>query len=129
MLREHPDTVEADLQRFYTVDIRDRHIRNDAGVVWLPLRRLWVLISSLPAHAATAAELRTQSVWSIEAHLLDDLRMVWTGSKDKPAKPHPDRPRPKPMTSDPKKLAAARRRRDARRKAIESGEIPSGGEQ
>lgn len=120
--------MEADLQRFYGIDIRDRHLRNDAGVSRLPLRRLWVLITYLPGHAAVADVLRDQQVWSIEAHLLDDLRMVWTGSKDKPAKPHPARPKPRSATPDPRKIAAARRRRDARRKAIEAGEIPIGGE-
>jgi hypothetical protein len=65
--------------------------------------------------------------WSLEAHLLDDIRMVWTGTKDKPAKPHPARPtgkRRRAVTPDRRrKLAEARRRAHERRRAIEAGEI------
>jgi hypothetical protein len=65
--------------------------------------------------------------WSIEAHLLDNLRMVQTGSKDKPPKPHPMRPTGEKRRRDTpdrqRKLAAARNRARARRRAIEAGEI------
>ena len=66
--------------------------------------------------------------WPLEAHLLDDLRMVWTGSKDKPAKPHPSRPvgQKRRRVDSPerrRKLADARRRAHQRRLAIEAGEI------
>lgn len=106
--------MEADLQRFYGVDVRDRWRRTETDVPELTLRRLWVLIAHVPAHAATADALRKQPAWSIEAHLLDDLRMVLTSTEKKAAKPHPERPRPAPSRPDPHKVADARRRRAAR---------------
>lgn len=112
--------MEADLQRFYNVDYRDRWA---TGRHRLTLRRLWVLVTHLPIEASVARELSDQPSWSIEAQLLDDLRMAMTGSKDKPAKPHPSRPKPTPPQADPRKLAAARRRRDERQRAIEAGLI------
>lgn len=121
--------MEADLQRYYGTDLRDRWIRNDADRPVLPLRRLWVLISHIPADAATADALRKQPAWSIEAHLLDDLRMVLTSSEKKPAKPHPDRPKPPAATPDPHKVADARRRRAARHRKFAEQAQAEGGEQ
>ncbi|MFV0315444.1 MAG: hypothetical protein ACK5O2_00585 [Microthrixaceae bacterium] len=120
--------MEADLQRYYAVDIRDRWLRNDAGVSMLPLRRMWVLISHIPADAATADALRKQPAWSIEAHLLDDLRIVLTSTEKKAAKPHPDRPRPAASRPDPAKVADARRRRAARHRQFAEQAQAEGGD-
>lgn len=105
--------MEADLARFYGIDYRDR---------WrggLTLRRLGALVRYLPPDAAVVAIGRQGDPhWSIEAHLLDDLRMVWTSTDKKPAKPHPSRPKPQPKKADPRKLAAARGRAAARRRRL-----------
>ena len=117
LLRDHEGAVEADLQRIYGIDYRDR---------WrggLTLRRLHVLIRHLPPDSATAVALGGPS-WSIGDHLLDDIRMALTHSKKRPAKPHPLRPRGRrKKTLDPRRLAAGRRRRAERRDAIERGDI------
>lgn len=110
--------MEADLQRFYGADYRDRW-RGD-----LTLRRLLVLIRHLPPESALSAELRGgEPHWTVGDHLLDDLRMAQTGSKKHPAKPHPQRPLGSKKTVNPQALAAGRRRRAARRRAIEAGDI------
>ena len=82
----------------------------------------------LPPESATASVARDgKPHWSLEAHLLDNLRMVQTGTKDKPAKPHPSRPtgqkRPAITPERRRKIADARRRAQERRRAIEAGEI------
>jgi hypothetical protein len=67
----------------------------------------------LPADAALWAIHRDGPEWSVEAHLLDDLRMLWSGTKDKPAKPHPMRPKPVGPGNRPErqsKIRAARAR-------------------
>lgn len=61
--------------------------------------------------------------WSIEAHLLDELRMLWT---EKP-KPHPQRPRlhaKQPTPERRAKLAAARHRAADRRRRLAQREDP-----
>jgi hypothetical protein len=113
--------VEADLQIHCGTDYRDR---------WgggLTLRRIAVLLRHLPPDSATHLALRGRMHWSVEAHLLDDLRMTveaialaQAGEKTKRPKRHDARPKPPPPRHSPeraRKLADARRRaRDHRRK-------------
>jgi hypothetical protein len=118
--------VEADLQRWYHVDYRDRW-RGD-----LTLRRILVLIQHLPPESAVAGIIRGDEMyWPVEAHLLDDLRMTLAAvntpsNKPKPT-PHPQRPRGQRRVRETperrKKLADARRRAQARRKAIAEGRL------
>ena len=108
--------MEADLQAHYGIDYRDRW-RGD-----LTLRRLFVLISHLPPTSNVAAIPRGgRPHWSIEAHLLDNLRMVQTGTKEKPAEPHPLRFEPKRLPAS--RIADGQRRRAERLRLIEAGEI------
>lgn len=85
-----------------------------------------MLVAHLPPESATAFALRGKAHWSIEAHLLDDLRMALTGSEKKPPKPHPSRPKAVQRHGRPSEvaLAKARQRRAARHRAIAAGEIP-----
>lgn len=111
--------MEADLQRFYGIDYRDRW-RGD-----LTLRRLLTLIRYLPGDSAVSRS-TGHNHWSTEAHLLDELRMTLVGTKKKPAKPHPQRPRRTKKAPDAKRrrqLEAGQHRAAARRRAIEAGEI------
>lgn len=84
LLGEDSDTVEADLQRYYHVDLAD---------FWrgeLSLRRLSVLVNCLPSDSATARSASSVPAgWDVHAFLLADLYHCWTGS------PHPERPQPK----------------------------------
>src|SRR5690606_9976085 len=119
---EHEGAVEADLARWYHLDYRDRW-RGD-----LTLRRIFVLVRHLPPESAVAEVLRGgKPHWSIEAQLIDDLRVSLTGSKERPSKPHPSRPKPssRPRTTPERarKLAAARRRARERRRRLEAGEL------
>lgn len=103
--------MEADLQRFYGIDYRDR---------WrggLTLRRLKVLLSNLPRESVL------RGGWSMADHLIDDLRMVLTSTKAQKAKPHADRPKGKQKQLNPVRLAAGRRRRAERQRQIAAGEI------
>lgn len=119
--------MEADLIRFYGVDYRDRW-RYSGGIRRLTLRRLWVLVRFLPEESAVARIGRNgAAVWSVEAHLLDDIRMALTGTKKKPAKPHSERPQPlKHKAASGKRrraLADGRERQRERQRAIDAGEI------
>lgn len=115
--------MEADLDRFYGIDYRDRWRFDSEGRRILPLRRLWVRFKHLPPESACADLARGgKPHWSIEAHLLDQLRMAMTGSKKNPAKPHPQRPTGKPRRKydpdRPRKIAAAKRRAAERRERL-----------
>jgi len=133
LLRVHGQAVEADLQRYYNVDYRDRWRRHSDGVRRLTLRRIWVLLSHLPPDSAIAAiERDGQMWWSLEAHLLDDVRMTIEAvntEKGKPKpRPHPDRRKKagKRKVTDAgrrRKLAAARRRARDRRRRREAGDL------
>lgn len=90
------------------------------------MRRLWVLVTHLPPESALGALGRDgKPHWSIEAHLLDDLRMAMTGTKEKPAKPHPGRPQGgnQQRRINRRAFRAAQRRAAERRAAIAAGEI------
>lgn len=114
--------MEADLLRFYGIDYRDRWRTVDGRRV-LTLRRLWNLWRHLPSESACALILRDGLPhWSLEAHLLDDLRITTTGSKKNPSKPHPMRPdgkkkRRRPDDPTRKRKVAAAKRRAAERRA------------
>lgn len=117
--------MEADLQRFYGIDYRDRW-RGD-----LTLRRIFVLVKHLPPESAVGYVARDgKPHWSLEAILLDTLRMALTGTKERPAKPHPLRPTgPSRRQDSPerrRKLAAARRR--ARERRARMAELERGGD-
>lgn len=118
--------MEADLQRFYRVDYRDRWRRDADGRRLLTSRRIGVLLRHLPPESSTAHIHRDmEPYWSVEAHLLDELRMAWVGTKQHPPKPHPQRPTGTNRT-DPdraRKVAASQRRAAARQARIDAGEI------
>jgi hypothetical protein len=123
LLRERSDDVEADLQRYYRVDLRGLFSGS------LTLRRVGVLVRHLPAESACvsalaehvdprAADESPQRLWGTSEHLLagvlDAVREVaWlvaqtNSSKRIPApKPIP-RPGPKPK---PRRLTAQQRAR------------------
>lgn len=98
---------------FCGIDYRDR---------WrggLTLRRIGLLIRRLPPESSVGAVARDgKPWWTLTDHLIDDLRMSLTGTKKKPAKPHPLRPRPSRRRQD---MTPQRRVRldDARRRARE----------
>ena len=83
MLRTHSDAIEADLQRFYGIDLGD---------LWrggLSARRLSVLIAHLPPGSATWSVLHNiPAGWQLTDFLLADLYQAFTG------KEHPSRPKP-----------------------------------
>lgn len=99
------DVVEADLQRFYGVNLAD-YWRGE-----LSIRRLSVLIHSLPNDSATATKAgQVEAGWDVHAFLLADLYHAFTGE------PHPSRPQPKSAdgASRYKRLREALERQKAR---------------
>ncbi|AYN58495.1 tail assembly chaperone [Arthrobacter phage Liebe] len=81
LIRESPDTLEADLQRFYSVDLGD---------LWrggLSVRRLSVLVHALPPESATARKYDTSGGWSRLEYLVADVFHGLTGEA------HPSRPK------------------------------------
>jgi hypothetical protein len=116
--------VEADLQRFYAVDYRDRWRRGSG----LTLRRISVLVDHLPEDSALHLRLNEgEPVPSLTDVLLADIWQAVTRSK----RPHKvirnlqTRSRSLRVAAPDRQRAIARaRRRAARRRAlIESGEI------
>ncbi|MBM0205035.1 hypothetical protein JNW90_19755 [Micromonospora sp. STR1s_5] len=97
LIRDHADAVEADLQRYYRIDLAD---------LWrgrLTLRRLATLLRYLPVGAATLDTYGDPAAgWTRSDYLLTDVFHALTG------KPHPARPAPVSKRRDP----AETRRRD-----------------
>lgn len=98
--------VEADLQRFYRVDLAD-YWRGE-----LSPRRLSVLIEQLPPDSATARKYSDADGWSRLEFLVSDLFQAFTGEI------HPARPKPK-TASRYDKLRAALEAQKARLHAPE----------
>lgn len=99
--------MEADLLRFYQVDLLDR---------WrgrLSLRRIRNLVFGLPPDSNVGGILRDGPLWSVEAHLLDELRMAVTSTGKHRAQPHPSRPTGTSRPTDPR--VVMRRKRAAER--------------
>lgn len=105
------------------VDYRDRWRLDEFGRPKLSLRRLAVLVRNLPATAEVRAIERGGPDWPMEAHLLDDVRMILlhlVGVEGKSIKPHPLRPR-EVIPADPereKKLLDALNRKHERDKRL-----------
>lgn len=98
--------MEADLSEYHQVDYLDR---------WrggLTLRRIWVLLRWLPEQSRVAGIIRDGPLWTIEAHLLDDLRVALTSTKKKRAQSHPSRPAPRSQ-ADPQMVERRRRATEA----------------
>ena len=104
-MRESTDVLEADLQRYYGVDLAD---------LWrggLSVRRLSVLVDNLPDDSATARrQTKGQNAWDLHALLLADVFHALTGE------PHPSRPQPKRSArySETRKALEEQRARSAR---------------
>lgn len=121
LLKRHEPAVEASLQAVYGIDYRDRW-RNPKD---LTLRRLHALVTNLPPESALARELSSNPEWTLEAHLLDTIRMALTSTEKKPAKPWPGRFKPNKPDADQRSAAlrAAEKRRLERERKIAAGEI------
>lgn len=120
LLRFHADAVEADLDRYYQRDYRDRWRFDDAGRRKLTLRMILVRIRHLPPDSAVSIALGGAG-WTVTDYLVSDLFHAQVGKK------HPGRPKDvaskAPSPDRERKLAGARRRRAQRQRAIEAGEI------
>lgn len=118
--RLHERALEGDLQRHHGVDLRDRWRRDERGVRRLTLRRLAVLVHSLPPDSLTARAVGWDGFTTTDV-LLMDLWAVQTG------KAHPARPKPSATrvqdAERAEKVRAAKRRAAQRRQAIAAGEI------
>lgn len=116
LLRAHGDAVEADLLRFYRVDLGDLY-RGE-----LSLRRLSVLIKHLPSESATVrARSALPTGWDLHAYLLADLFHAFAGQ------PHPARPKASEQGrySETRKRLEQQAARLAARKSA-SSEAPAG---
>lgn len=108
--------MEADLARYYLIDLRDLQRHDQHGRV-LTLQmvfvRLWALLRWEPS--SFTAQALGGSGWTRTDHLLADVWQALSGES------HPSRP-VAPNGHDGK-LDAARKRAQERQSAIESGEI------
>lgn len=124
--------MEADLARYYNIDIRDRWRRDDRGVRLLTLRRLRNLLVNLPPDAALMPHLTggLHPMTRLE-QMVDDVRLAVlaaAGAKKHDLVPHPDRARlmreasKVPATADRhRREMDLRRRRRAREQALRKG--------
>jgi len=114
LLTEYGEAVEADLQRFYGVDLRDLW-RPGGSLTW---RRLRALVVSLPVESALSAALPDRDAdddtpaprprWSHTDHLLADVfDAVTAGNWQRAGDPKAPRPQPYPR---PRGAAPAARR-------------------
>lgn len=94
--------MEADLQRFYGVDLAD-YWRGE-----LSPRRLSVLVHQLPADSATSRHYANADGWDLHAFLLADLFQAFTGEL------HPARPQPQGPSSRYSQLRARLEEQKAR---------------
>ncbi|CAM3624598.1 hypothetical protein GCM10009799_05930 [Nocardiopsis rhodophaea] len=106
MIRTHPDAVEADLARYYRIELAD---------LWrgrLTLRRLAVLVRHLPTDSATYRALGGDG-WTLGNYLQADLVHAMTGQ------PHPADPRVKQAEDEKRaRLAEAQRRAEKRKRDL-----------
>ena len=79
MIREHEDLLEADFQRFYQVDYRDRY-RVGGGCSRLTLRRLMVLVGSLPPESAYISAIEGRLPISEQSAAVGDVFHALTGN-------------------------------------------------
>ena len=118
LLREYPEAVEADLQRYYNIDYSDRWRFDSDGQRKLTLRRISVFIRYLPPDSAIAIA-TGGSGWLLSDYLLAHIFQATTGQ------PHPALPK-QAKVEDPmkvKQIKSAKKRAEQRQRAIDSGEI------
>jgi hypothetical protein len=105
LLREHTEAVEADLSRYYSLDLRDLWRFDSNGSRKLTYRMIQSRIRHLPFDAATTLALGGTG-WGLEHHLAADIFHAFAGI------PHPGLPK-QVKTEDPirkRKIAEAKER-------------------
>ena len=80
LIREHEELVEADFQRFYHIDYRDRY-RPGGGLSRLTLRRLLALVDGLPAESLFRSEVEDRMPVSEQSAAIGDVISAFTGKK------------------------------------------------
>lgn len=104
-LRDRGDDIEADLKRFYGVDLRDLW-RPGGGDSQLTLRLLWVYIRRLPMDSALAISDNGGTMpWTLADHLLADNWLIHARVNA----PKSKRPKDHPRREDRNKAIRARR--------------------
>lgn len=112
LIRRHEAEVEADLQRFHQTDYRDR-FRPAGGASQLTVRRLLVLVESLPAEAAFHAAREDRAAASLTANAVMDVWESLTGKKH-PGRASTSQRRAQAAEKVERARIIARRRRAAR---------------
>lgn len=117
--------MEADLARYYDVDLRDLWRRDTEGRPRLSWRRLRSLVRFLPPESAVAWIARGRTPWRLEHLLLADLFLALTGKQHPLAAAEVKAQRLEQLEAPERldRVAEARRRAQERRAAIERGEI------
>lgn len=116
--------MEADLARYYHVDLLDRWRTDLEGRPLLTLRQIAVRVRHLPPDSAVAVALNGgEAGWTRDQVLLTDIWSTWNG-KEHPALALARRSRGRIPTAERlRRLVAARRRARDRRRRIARGEI------
>lgn len=110
VLRLRYGAVEADLKRFYQVDLRDLW-REGGGESGLTLSLLWSYLEHLPATSALAiSENGGTQPWTMADHLAADTWLAIVQSNSKKGKAPKDHPRRESAQAKLRDGKAARRR-------------------
>lgn len=104
--------MEADLQRFYHADYRDR-FRPGGGASQLTIRRLLLLVEHLPAESAFHAAREDRAAASLTANAVMDVWESLTGKRH-PGRASPSQRRAQAAERAERARIIARRRRAAR---------------
>lgn len=131
--------MEADLTRWYGVDLRDRYryerVIDGRGVEHiarrLSTRRIYVLVRHLPPESALASAERGRPMWTTTDHLIADLMLVTQALQvGRKAKDHPGRPKatkPAGGPDRPRKMMDAERRARAEQAKRNRREVTGNG--
>lgn len=120
LLDEHEDLVEADLSRYHQIRYTDRWRVDEQGRQLLTLREIWVRLQELPGTSRIVRHYNGgRPRWGDQEYLLADVAGILAG------KPHPARPKPKSIASDPQeqsRLDKIRAKRIAEKRAREAAQ-------
>lgn len=104
LIREHGDTLEADFEHYYNLDLADLYRGN------LTPRKAQVLAIRLPPGALTWQEVGTDAAWSTESHLLAQVVDTLNAANYQRAGGKGEKPKPVPRPNDLKEIQTKRER-------------------
>lgn len=104
LIREHGEALEADFERYYSIDLVDLYRGH------LTPRKAQTLAIRLPPGALTWQDVGTDAAWSTESHLLAQIVDTLNAANYQRAGGKGDKPKPLPRPTDLKEIQDKRER-------------------